>query len=396
MDWVSFGASGRLDWDAVEAEFPPAAAMRVCIQDPVFHGEGDVWTHTRMVGEALFADPEFASLPRDRKVALALAVLFHDVEKPATRAVEPFEGRERVTHHGHSRRGAVTSWHMLWERGVPRAVREQVFSLVMAHQRVFHIFGRTDPRAEIARFSIVGSWRELIMLAKADNRGRIAPNTAQTERQLELTRMLAEEHGCLDATWPFPSDQARLRFARGAADALFYDPPRPAGSHLVVLCGPPGSGKDTYAQQVLGDYPQVSLDLMREELDVKATDNQGAVAQAVLEGARKHLRAKRPFVFNATNITRQRRDRIVDLGLAYDALIDIRAFDIPEPLLRKRNRERPSAVPEKVLDRMIAKWEPPTLAEGHVVSWIGPAAAAARELVSESEAVVELHGARLS
>src|SRR5437870_2791595 len=99
MDWVSFGASGRLDWNEVAANFPPAAAMRACIQDPVFHAEGDVWTHTMMVGEALLSDPEFASLPRDRKVALALAALLHDVEKPATRAVEPFEGRERVTHH---------------------------------------------------------------------------------------------------------------------------------------------------------------------------------------------------------------------------------------------------------------------------------------------------------
>jgi len=143
----------------------------------------------------------------------------------------------------------------------------------------------------------------------------------------------------------------------------------------------------------LGDYPQVSLDLMREELDVKATDNQGAVAQAVLEEARKHLRARRPFVFNATNITRQRRDRIVDLGLAYDALIDIRAFDIPEPLLRMRNRERASAVPEKVLDRMIAKWEPPTLAEGHAVSWVGPEGSPAAGSVGESETATELHRA---
>jgi predicted kinase len=393
MDWSSFGASGHLDWEEVADCFHPSATMRACIQDAVFHGEGDVWTHTTMVGDALFADPEFAVLPRDRKVALALAVLFHDVEKPATRAVEPFEGRERVTHHGHSRRGAVTSWHMLWKLGVPREMRERVFSLVMAHQRVFHIFNRSDPRAEIARFSIAGSWRELIMLAKADNRGRISPNTAPTEQQLELTRMLAEEHGCLDAMWPFPSDQARLRFARGAADALFYDPPPPTGSHLVVLCGPPGSGKDTYAQQALGGYPQVSLDLMREELDVKPTDDQGAVAQAVLEEARKHLRARRPFVFNATNITRQRRDRIVDLGLAYDALIDIRAFDVPEPLLRKRNRERSAAVPEKVLDRMIAKWEPPTLAEGHRVSWVGAEGAPGREVVAEPEPAGALHGA---
>lgn len=370
MDWTTLGADGAIDWAAVEAAFPYVPAMQVCIQDAVFHAEGDVWTHTRMVAEALLADPDFRALPPRRRTVLALAALWHDVAKPETRQVEPEDGRERITHHGHSRRGAVAAWNGLWRAGVPRDVRLSVFSLVMAHQRVFHVFRRDDLRAELARFSITGSWHELVMLAKADNRGRIAPNRQETEDQLELVRLAAEEHSCLHQSWAFASDQARLRFARGAADALFYDPPAPRGARMILLCGLPGAGKDTYAAKALGDRPQVSLDRLRDALDIAPDDEQGSVAQAALEETRQHLRARRPFVYNATNITRDRRGRLIDLALAYDAEVEIHAFDPPEPVLRQRNRERKAAVPDKVIDRMIARWEPPTLQEAHRVVWV--------------------------
>ncbi len=370
MDWSTFGADMRIDWAAVEAAFPYVPAMRVCIQDAVFHAEGDVWTHTRMVAEALLADPGFLALPPRRRTVLALAALWHDVAKPDTRQVEIADGRERVTHHGHSRRGAVASWNGLWRAGVPRDIRLAVFALIMAHQRVFHAFRRDDLRAELARFSVTGSWHELVMLAKADNRGRIASNTRETEDELELVRLAAEDHGCLHAPWAFASDQARVRFARTGADSLFYDPPAPKGARMVLLCGLPGAGKDTYAARVLRDLPQVSLDRLRDTLDVAPEDELGGVALAALEETRQHLRAKRPFVFNATNLTRDRRSRLIDLALAYDAEVEIHAFDPPEPVLRRRNRERKAAVPDKVIDRMIDKWEPPTLLEAHRMLWV--------------------------
>jgi hypothetical protein len=30
------------DWERIERTFPYVAAMRACIQDPVYHAEGDV------------------------------------------------------------------------------------------------------------------------------------------------------------------------------------------------------------------------------------------------------------------------------------------------------------------------------------------------------------------
>ena len=48
-------------------------------QEPRWHGEGDVLTHTRLVLEALEAAPEFWALDVERRAALWLAALLHDV-----------------------------------------------------------------------------------------------------------------------------------------------------------------------------------------------------------------------------------------------------------------------------------------------------------------------------
>jgi predicted kinase len=308
------------------------------------------------------------------------------VAKPQTREVEVIDGRTRVTHHGHSRIGAIKSWEMLWREGVSRDIREQVFSLIMWHQRVFHVFGKEDLRAELARFSIVGNWADLVMLAKADTRGRIAPNIKETEEQLELVAMAAEEAGVLNAPWPFPSDHARMRFAKGAEDSLFYHPMDPSGSSVVLLCGLPGVGKDTYAQEHFADRPHVSLDGIRLEMDVSMDDEQGSVIQESLARIRAHLRTKEPFVINATNLTRDRRGKLIELCLAYDAHVDIHALEAPEKILRKRNRDRDgeASVPDGVIDRMIERFEPPGLMEAHSVTWVAVSPTARPSFIGRS------------
>src|SRR5947199_406545 len=48
-----------VDWPALTEEFEWIRAMYDCPQDPVFHAEGTVWTHVRMVCEALAGLEEF-------------------------------------------------------------------------------------------------------------------------------------------------------------------------------------------------------------------------------------------------------------------------------------------------------------------------------------------------
>src|SRR5262249_48612844 len=155
-------------------------------------------------------------LAPERRTALLLAALLHDIAKPATRTeeVDAETGRMRVHHYGHSRLGAIMAWELLWREGVARAIRERVFHLVRWHQRPVHVAFARVLRSRLIQFSLLGGWRELIALAHADNEGRIAPNQEATALNLDLLAVQAEEHGCLDRSWPFPSDAARIWFCR--------------------------------------------------------------------------------------------------------------------------------------------------------------------------------------
>ena len=65
----------------IEREFPEISGLRAILQNPVFHGEGNVWEHTRRVCEALLSFPEWQELKREEKGILYLAALFHDIGK---------------------------------------------------------------------------------------------------------------------------------------------------------------------------------------------------------------------------------------------------------------------------------------------------------------------------
>jgi len=241
-----------------------------------------------------------------------------------------------------------------------------VHALILAHQRVFHVLSKEDWESEIIRFSLIGSWRELVLLATADNRGRISPNTAETEMTLSLVREAAEEKGCLDASWSFPSRQAMVRFARSRDATPFYDPPPPTGSRVVLLSGMPGAGKNTYAETALGGLPQVSFDAIRARMRVRHGEREGEVAQAAFEEARVHLRAGQDFVWNATSLTRLARDRVIDLALGYDACVEIHALEVPYAVVLERNAQRKGAMlPLKDLLRFVERWDPPLAGEAH-------------------------------
>lgn len=66
-----------------------------CIQDPVYHKEGSVSNHLRLIWRVI--DEKHSGDP-----FLKAVCLFHDLGKPATRAERiDREGRQRVSHIGH-------------------------------------------------------------------------------------------------------------------------------------------------------------------------------------------------------------------------------------------------------------------------------------------------------
>ena len=79
-------------------------------QNPGFHGEGDVLTHTRLVVEALAKLEFFHRLPGMQREILFLAGALHDAGKPITTRLE--DGAWVSPHHGAA--GAQLVRSFLW------------------------------------------------------------------------------------------------------------------------------------------------------------------------------------------------------------------------------------------------------------------------------------------
>jgi predicted kinase len=179
----------------------------------------------------------------------------------------------------------------------------------------------------------------------------------------------AREMGCLQSPYPFASDHARVLF--------FHNPNRqpdaPAHAEFrceaVLMSGLPGSGKDHHVRTCLSDWPVVSLDDLRDELDVSPADNQGAVVNEARDRARELLREGRSFVWNATSLSRQLRSQSLSLFLNYHARVRIIYLEVPFETLFAQNRRREKRVPEKVIERMLDRWEVPDATEAHQVEF---------------------------
>jgi poly(A) polymerase len=103
---------------------PEVAAMKGVRQPPEFHPEGDVWTHTLLMLEAM----------RNPTPTLALGVLLHDVAKPPTFRIE-----DRIRFDGHDALGAKMAVEILTRLRFASEEIARVESLVAGHLHFMNV-----------------------------------------------------------------------------------------------------------------------------------------------------------------------------------------------------------------------------------------------------------------
>jgi predicted kinase len=352
-----------LAWAEVQ---PWARDMAACRQDAGWHAEGDVWTHTRMVFAEVQRLTDWPSLDRGAQLKLLFTALFHDSGKPATTVLEPETGRTRSPKHSLVSMEIVR--RVLRELACDLPLREEIAALVRYHGRPPYLLEKSSPEQEVIKLSWLVNNRLLHLFALADTRGRDSAEDTRPESTIDMWKLVADEQGCLDRPYPFANDHARFLFYRQKLSSLHYVPREDHCCIVTLMSGPPGAGKDTWLAKNRLGLPAVSLDTVRADLGVDPTDDQGRVTQEARERCRVHLRAKRNFAFNATNLTVQMRERWIGLFAEYGARIEIVYLEPPLAVILKQNKSRERQVPEDVIRRLLDHAEPPTMAEAHAIT----------------------------
>jgi len=368
-DWVDLEEIAPLaDWFRRMEETP---------QNPLWHGEGDVWTHTKRVCEALAGLEAFRVMEPQTRNTLALAALLHDIGKVNTTRLEG--GKWVAPRHGPV--GAKIARKLLWQNfglcgdSERQKFREAICLLIRYHTRPLHLFEGNDASRAMLRLAANGelapgfTLKALCLLAEADVLGRIAPDNPELLEKIGLTRELAREEGCLEGPYPFRSVHTQhVLFGGGSVwkDQELYDD---TWGEVILMCGLPGTGKDAWISASHSELPVVSLDDLRLDMEVEPTENQGRVVQVAKERAKQFLREKRPFIWNTTALTSLRQSQI-DLFERYHARVRIVYLETSWIENLRRNANRPDAVPEDVIDQMLSRLEPPERFEAQAVDWI--------------------------
>lgn len=372
--------SDEIVWNEADKFFVSTcfSGMRMTRQDPMYHGEGDVYTHTQLVCRELAGDPAFHTLDARRKTELFLAAMLHDIGKVRTTRLE---GGNWVSPH-HASAGSQIVREFLWRNcglcGKPELIsfRETVCALIRHHMLPVHLMDQEDAERKVREVAAIGelapdfSWELLCMLAEADVRGRVAEDIDEGLAQVELARLTAEDTGCLYEPYRFADDFTKRAYLSGRKvqpDQVLYDD---SWGEVIMLSGLPGTGKDTWLREKYPEFPVVSMDDIRARLRIKPTDSQGKVAQLAQERAREHLRKKRPFIWNATNLTKDTRQKLIGFFEQYGAKVRIKYLETNWNTRIVRNQGRHDAVPEAAVDRMLGKTVLPMPDEAQAVEWL--------------------------
>ncbi len=187
----------RLAWDlgVIHQLLPELVPLATCPQEPEWHPEGDVWTHTLMVVDE--ARKRLDGLARGPAVAMMVAAICHDIAKPETTMV--IDGR--IKSPGHEEAGVEPTTRVLDRLNLHTLdgydVRYAVLGLVAQHLRPMAFFKAATPVSDGAfrRLAQKVDPELLARFAMADCHGRGGTfDCAPIDWFLDRARALGVEH----------------------------------------------------------------------------------------------------------------------------------------------------------------------------------------------------------
>ncbi len=167
--------------------FNELEALVGCIQDKVYHPEGDVWVHTLMALDELVKIVKIENINDEyRKLYLSYAVLCHDLGKPfCTEVLE-----DKVTSYKHEALGVEPTISFLLKLTDEKKLIEKVVPIVKNHLAPFQLYLANSSLNAVKRLSLKVNIEDLCLVCIADCLGR---NINDKEKCPKATSWLLEQ-----------------------------------------------------------------------------------------------------------------------------------------------------------------------------------------------------------
>ncbi len=348
-----------VNWDFLQ-QYEWLQKMQTCEQDAIWHAEGNVYTHTKMVVENVVNIPDYQLLNNAEKDILLYAALLHDVAKPQTTLVE----NGRIVSPKHAKIGEKVARDLLWDMDFEQ--REQICALVRLHGLPLWSLEKGNPNQAVIASSLRVKNEWIYILAKADILGRICDDQTELLDRLEYFKELSIENQCFTKEKKFHNAHSRFKFFQNSDEFLqtIFDDTQ---FKVVMMSGIAGSGKDTHVVKL--GLPIVSLDDIRQKLKIKPDDKdgQGKVIQEAYAQAKSLAAKKQSFVWNSTNLTQELRSKLVNLLSPYNPFFKIIYIETSR---KNVISNRKSDIPKAILEKMYRNLDMPLLSEVHDVEYI--------------------------
>jgi len=184
MKWAIKGKHHELIFDFIrdsgqESMFPELMVLKDTPQDKIFHPEGDVELHTKLVMKRMSAICDRENLSGDRKAAMVFSALLHDIAKPFTTKEEFKRGRLTITSPEHDAKGGLIAVEILRRIKIKDDIIHKVKNLISNHLEHINISkiaedkGKLSATLKLAKRLYPASIEELLWLIEADIHGRM-------------------------------------------------------------------------------------------------------------------------------------------------------------------------------------------------------------------------------
>ncbi|MBR4900376.1 MAG: AAA family ATPase [Victivallales bacterium] len=367
----------RMDWTAWEAELTALFADMRRTRDVSAAVSANVLATAQATCEKLVGLSEFRSLNDRQRQIVLLSCFLHDVGKTLTTK----RIKRQWISPNHDLRGAELARYLLWTDYKLAGTMDmlsfrEAVSLLVQHHETPQAFQNVLKQGDAEISFVVKSLAANGILAHDFTLGLLGilglavANTLETEDACKRFMDAAERDGCLHQPPPFADETSRFAFlsrkSRSSDDVVADD----TWGEIVMMAGLPGTGKDTWIGRNHPELPMISLDEIRKEIHVLPTEPQEPVVSLAYSRARDFLRSHTPFLWNATNITTDIRNRQLSMFMRYGASVHIVYLETSVDEQYRRNRNRVAVVPEEAVTRMRRHLVLPTIHEARLVEYI--------------------------